>query len=333
MSVSIFVSLCFTTIAEGYKQTVTLSDFLSEKHVQAQIYTDENIRISDLVDSARRDTANNFFIYKNFESTADTGKAVYFKGKNNFNPHMVEGRNFTEADFIDKTNTVLIEESIINKCVVINGKRYYSFNHQNYEVIGVYQSPEKLMNKDSLFYLNLSSELQQDYSINGLYFFDSLGLQECKSMLSTIEKIEYEVYPYELSFSQSVNIVFNNIGIVIVILCISILLILLNIFGATYAWILNKYKEISIRKLAGATDTHIRFYTLSSYFIILLTSFIIGSAFSYAILKIQIFSFLPHNVNFIGIIASFVFSLLLGFSTLYLCLQHISKKEIVTVLR
>lgn len=313
-SVSVLISLCVTTIVDGYNQTINLSDFLSNKHIILNLSSDKDLKVSALTEKFNHE--ENILIYRTFPFAR--GKEVFFKGKTNFAPQIVSGTNFSNDDFDDGTNAAIVAETYVDKCVDRNGQKYLFHNNIEYEVVGIYRNPKRTINPYAEYYVNLNSK-DSNQSLNGTYFIDGATKSKDDIILAVKgldQDINVSLEYYEPSFSASVKALFNNLGIVVTILVLCVVLVLLNIFSCTANWIEGRNNEVAIRKLVGAKDWKVFFMVVKDFILLLTGGFIIGVLISVILLKLQIFVFIPDRINFNAVILSYLICLIISLITI-----------------
>lgn len=203
------------------------------------------------LDVESMETKNGFMLYKYLiESGNEIVRAVYgtddvFK----LSSYIGDGRFFNESDYKNKTLTAVVGQDILPETWTENGRRYYGYNKQKYEVIGVFKKTGSSL--DYITYLNLCRVLQ-DESNYGIYYVDALSKDTVESVVDNLTskksenymatKIEYSS-PDSYGLSPMTNTLF-----IFAVLAGGFHMILTSIFLVTR----QQYK-VAIQKLCGMT--------------------------------------------------------------------------------
>lgn len=206
-------------------------------------------------------------------------RAVYAKDTNRWKGlRFLSGRTFTEKDYKQHTNTILISDGMQTLCQKINGIYYYDYYGEKYEVIGVYKdtnssevySPKCILN---LYASGLQGE--KDWEIG---FFDcgkntwsqveSCGIAKNKNI--KVYAATNKKGGYFASKATNINmmlLIYGGLGF----------MILLHSLTATENWIEGKKHEIVIRRLVGATKGQIFRWLLLQFVSLLLFTILVGT--------------------------------------------------------
>lgn len=216
--------------------TINSNDNLYLKDIKNQIENLEDIRLEK----------EGIFL------EAFVGKSIYLTQDNPITPSMVEGRFFTKEDF--NSNKIVIGKNMSKLIKKKNNKSYVSFLGKDREVIGIMGSNNRKTAFDDTFYINnlLSDEVKQGSIL--------ISGKNVDRNIDIIKK-EFEKIDNSLTIqAEEVNGLESPLGTVLYknkyIIIIFVLLIgtlLLNIVNTTNYYVLNKKKELGIKKLLGRT--------------------------------------------------------------------------------
>lgn len=167
-----------------------------------------------------------------------------------FSAFLKEGRFFNEDDYNTKTMTAVIGQDMIKETLQHDGKRYYLYNHAEYEVIGVFAKQRNIA--DQMVFLNLTALDQDIGPKDGIYFVDAKEQDTVDTVVEAL-RAENEVrFTFaNIEFVPSTTWMLGNnfttlfiFGTISVALCLVINTIFL-IDGQRYS--------IAVRKLCGMT--------------------------------------------------------------------------------
>jgi hypothetical protein len=187
--------------------------------------------------------------------------AVYFSGEDIFPLDIVWGRSFSEGDFQNHADAVIVSQETRDRCVARGGALYWDYGGDSYEVIGVYRADDSYVNPPKLFICLTARQLDPD--VFRSFIFDAGGgsAEVLGSMFSQTVAgypgLEMECIPLaDAEGSEYVHYASNFEGMQGMLLLLA-LLILLNSMSAFSNWVTWHRKEIAVRKLCGATERQI----------------------------------------------------------------------------
>lgn len=220
---------------------------------------------------------------------AFVGKSIYSNLSNPIIPSLIEGRFFTKEDFNE--DKIVIGKNMSKLIKKKNGKEYVSFLGKDREVIGIMGSKNRMTAFDDTFYINdlLSDERieQAPILISGKNV--DKNIEVLKNMLKKVdESVVIDIEEINGLESPLGTVVYRNKYIII----IAVLLIgtlLLNIVNTTNYYILNKKKEIGIKKLLGRNKLNIGLEIIFEYIKIAIYAFITSTVFYNIIIFMRIF--------------------------------------------
>lgn len=232
-------------------------------------YASEN---SDQLDLSFINLENDFMFYKYIsDESSEIIRGIY--GTDDvfsFSKYISKGRFFNSDDYMNKTLTAVIGSNMLSKTIEENGKYYFGYSQELFEVVGVFKQTDSDL--DNSVYLNLTYLLNKD-SNAGLYYVDALDEATVSEVLSAIGDIIPKNFEHYLVEYESVNEYgldsMSNTLYIFAVLAALIHLLLTTIFFITR----NQY-TIAVQKLCGMTKKSI-FIKYGRYmFILICVSFI-----------------------------------------------------------
>lgn len=342
ITTAIMVVLCLSNFIKAYSMVDDPNDLLSNSYVEFSVVS--AAKISSNLDSEIKnllaftnyinESSNSFILYK--ENILTKGKALYFKNAE-FKPNLKDGRGFTESDFKNNTNTIMISSEIQGDVIEKDGKKYYTVENDLYEVIGIYQKSKNKINIDSNYYYNMlaSNNLDQNSNIlNGLYQLD--GFDNTSEQLINITKLlPIEIHGNQTvnSFSERLEKALSTQAINVFPILLIIVMVLLNTTGITINWIEKRKKEIAIRRLCGSTKFQIKKMLIKEYLLLTTGCFVVGLSIAYIISKVSLWIFIGFDFSLITIIIAFIFTLLIGLSSSLILMTFYDKNEVNGLMR
>lgn len=346
-AVAMLFVLCFSTILEFYEMKTIAPDFLSGNHVLVEIESqkdDKNVVTTQDLLNFCENNGNCMMLYREF--AWGHGKSVYLKGDVPFEPQIIEGRNFTKADFNQHTPTVLIEESLRNKCIEKNGKYYYVHENNDYEVIGIFKRPvsrayASWKDSSSLYYVNMAATFGTNLNVPivGNFIIDS-G-EESNETFDEFITFAKQINPdivvqgrQEISTSME-NLVESiaDSAIILIEFGATALLVLLNIFSVTRYWLEGRKKEIAVRMLSGGRSHRIKSMILIDYLLILTIGYGLGLIFAILLIRTMVFPFIGETIHISAIVVGYMLCMLIGVICNWISLNVWLKQDIVMQLR
>lgn len=262
----------------------------------------KNYYYSDLIEQLSL-LNKNVLICKDFQSYTHT-QGVYFNENSLFEIDIVWGRNFSQDDFANNTNTVLVNENKLEYCVKDGEKYYYLFDGYKYEVIGAY----KQISNETSFYLNLSSSYLSNNICVGDFTID-IHSETSDDNIDFITKISQSEKNYQNGMKIEVIKEYNsnnfkNFLIMLLIswmnTIISLLPCILLLFNASTIfnfWLLSRKDEIFARVFVGASNKKIKNKIMFEYLCISFCSLIIGMLIFKIMQITNTIQFLDYGMN------------------------------------
>ncbi|MGL5870431.1 FtsX-like permease family protein [Clostridium chrysemydis] len=219
---------------------------------------------------------------------AFVGKSIFLNYENNIVPTLLEGRFFNKDDFSE--NKVVIGKNMKRLVEYRDNKGYILHKGKEWEVIGIMGSENRSTAFDDTFYINdfLSSEIKEARILLGGNQPDD-NVKIIKDRFKDIER-SASINIEELDTLESpLKKVFYEKKYIVIILSLLIGTLLLNIINTTNYYVLNKKKEIGIKKLLGRTKFKINLEILFEYIKIASLAFLFATIFYNALILFKVF--------------------------------------------
>lgn len=347
LSVAALLSLSSASLFYWKDQIQNNKDFLGDDAVQINIKcpigAKEEYPDFDSVISQLNEEKVDYLLYKDFSIAGCKG--VYFSKNSRFNPEIVEGRNFDDTDFTQRSKTIIINESMISKCTEGNGKKYFYFENEKYEVIGVFRNNLNNYNfalvraADCFINMTALADSQKSAFFMGTFYLDAGKhtpelYEKLENLIMEFEDYSIKKNPVGESGLSILKSVLQFRWPIFCSLIIATLLLSLNIYSATTYWIEGRRKEISIRRLTGATIYKVKILFLRDYVLLTTAGYLAGLIFSIIIMKFRLIPYFGDStLEARSLIVSFVLSQLLGVFFAIFTLHKYFRHEIARNLR
>lgn len=186
---------------------------------------------------------------------------------------MKNGRFFEKDDFT-KNNKVAVVGKNVENVHEREGKQYIQVNNQEYYVLGEMGYEEDTA-FDNYIFLNLFACDNQELKIYKIDLFSDIDenetMDKCVGVMQNLNS-NVEVLAETDNFADTVTVNFNLISYFLGLLLCYILCIIL----ISYQWLMLQRRELSIRRLVGASQGQIVRYIMVQYIIYMLISFVAG---------------------------------------------------------
>ena len=218
------------------------------------------------------DDLGNYMIYKRLsEEYNEIVRGVYGTADVfEYSGYISDGNFFTEEDYREQTPTAVIGYSMQDKTYMENGKRYFGYDNQLFEVIGVFKETDTDL--DNVVYLNLTSLLNslENY---GLYYIDANDMAVVENVLSYIRNSAEGKYStidvkYESKSSYGLSSMNNTL------LVCAVLAAFLNLIVASIFFVMQKQYTVAIQKLCGMTIKELRWLYGKKMLVLAVTGFV-----------------------------------------------------------
>lgn len=203
------------------------------------------------MDSARFPENQSYMLYRYLiEAYGEIVRAAYgTEDVFDLSEYLREGRFFSSEDYAKKRKVAVIGTEVLPETWMENGKRYYGYNQQLYEVIGVFEETESPL--DYTTYLNLTSVLEAE-SNYGIFYVDAENKETVASVLNQLQQTlsgEYKIsaVTYDSVIDYGLDTMSNTLFQFAVLAGIFHLL-LTSVFFVT-----RQSYTIAVQKLCGLT--------------------------------------------------------------------------------
>lgn len=259
----IFISIGVSYLNESRNIYLDNNSGEPEKSLMLSVEFNKDFQVNDLL---------KYIIIKNYNYDIKTYSTVRiedndivvwghkFYDKPYWQPNILSGDYFDNKGYLDK-NVAVVGSGLKEKCYSKNKHEYITLGGEDFSVIGfagrenrdvhwkntVY-IPMECLNKDMITHLNKKGELQ-------LLFLSNKTISETEvDMIINDLKSEFDdIRIIEISGgnkNETSSSLYNVFMICVLIFTVSIV----NIIALTFFWILDKRKEITLRKLLGYTS-------------------------------------------------------------------------------
>ncbi len=295
---------------------------------------DENkTGLSELIDLCSAESES-FILHKGSLS----GVTGVFAKNMSFSPDITEGRSLSEDDFITGKNVIIISEELKNETFLINNKRYYNFDGILFETVGIYKKSDNRINEDSIAYYNLNSNEvinsdSQTCSIVGSYKFAANDTQKVLNRIDKPLGIKITKSSVDNTLPEKIQKAVSAQAATVIALILVAVLVIINSLNTTSCWIENRKKEISIRRMVGASNINIYLLLIKDYWLLLTVSFIPSVGLAYIIGLCKFEFLVGFDFSLTTILISYAAVLLISLLTVSVMIVFYSKKSISSAVR
>lgn len=224
-------------------------------------------------------------IFRFISDDNDLKRGYYSKGEEvfPFSSYISKGRFFNATDFKEKRKVAVVGSEAVDSLFVENGKYYYGYDENKYEVLGVFKKTNTDL--DRVVYLNLQSLLDTQ-TVDGIYYVDSKN--EKKNIESIEEILSYGIDAQEIIYEkkqEDMN-VSHKIKFILAVIAAFCNLITISIYFSEK----QKYK-IAVMKLCGLRNLEIEIGYLKKLIPIVIFAFLSGIGLLYLCRKTSFVSF------------------------------------------
>ena len=252
----VFIGVFFIILL-SYNLNLSAQDFLSREMFSKNV---KGIQLSNLGLNSENSTElnlssitsdNDFMLYKYISGDYDEiirgiyGTADVF----GFTNYISEGRFFDSGDYENKTPTAVIGSNMLSKTIEENGKYYFGYSQELFEVIGIFKQTESDL--DNCVYLNLAHLIDKD-SISGLYYADALNENTVSYVLSAVEEMIPQNFEYYLVDYESIN-EYGLDSMSNTLYTFAVLAALIHLLLTTVFFIVRNEYTVAVQKLCGMT--------------------------------------------------------------------------------
>lgn|GEM_PF-1169769 len=320
MVIGILMTLCLSNIVEAYKMVGIPANGLTNNYYSFSIgeYRDKitinHISLSDMLNFLKKQNTKVLLLKE-----AETKIFGVYVVNRKFKLDIISGRTFSENDFINRANTIIISEKLKDKCIKKDGKLFYQNDTNYFEVIGVFRSSTNTINSDAIAYYNLSaSNFVSDNMLYDNYIFGNFQIDAGTKTAEVVRKLnDYCTVKVTRSvidntFIEKLQKTLSSQGITVFPIILIMFLILLNSINIASNWIENRKKEIFVRRLVGATSRNISLMLFKDFMSIITLSYIPAFLLMLAMSKVDLVIFLKFKFSMITLLSSYVTVAVLG---------------------
>ncbi|MBW6411506.1 ABC transporter permease [Clostridium weizhouense] len=221
-----------------------------------------------------------------------------FKEKSNWHIPIIEGDFFNESNFKNNEKVVIIGKNLADKLFPngIDDNSKVEILNEKYKVIGISGRENRATQWDDVIYIpyNTCSELlningQDRNSITLVLRTKSTDREYVQSKVTTIldDQLKNTSCSYNIDFDYLENRnnsnIFNSIFGTLFIAGTILVIVVINVINLSRFWILNRRKEICIKKLLGELDSNIIYSIIVESIIIATFSMCIALFIQYII--------------------------------------------------
>lgn len=215
------------------------------------------------------------------------------------NLKIIEGRNLSEKYASDTISNVLVNETLVKQLNLnepIGEEIYYGSADKNFKIVGVVKDYFVFgfeTDIDPVIYFHWNTVPWTKNQLN--YVLLKIAPEQMSSTLNEIERkwkseISPEGYPFDYhfidkEFADTYKEYKNQQELFTVLTFVAITIALLGLFGLISFVIEQRMKEISIRKVLGASPKNLMKLIGKEYLIIAFASFVVCAPFTYYLLQ------------------------------------------------
>jgi len=213
-------------------------------------------------------------------STAKVGKediVIFghaFENKTAWKPNLLSGHYFNNKDYKDK-KVVVVGRDLKSYCFIEDGQTYIKLDNEKFLVLGIVgrsnrqvlwnkavYMPMQSLSKNMLAPLVQKSYLQVFISSNKLVSTEDANniIKDFENKFTTIKVEKIPMDEGYSGISSTMNVLMVS-GLVFVVAIV-------NIFAMTLFWIIDRRKEIAVRKVLGFTNEDVIKQILKEMFVI-----------------------------------------------------------------
>ncbi|NMA65962.1 MAG: ABC transporter permease [Clostridiaceae bacterium] len=280
--ISFLVTLCLCGLVQAYKMVSTPSNGLSKGYFSFSIgeYRDKivqgNIDLFQMLEFLKEQDRPILILKE-----SDIGIWGVYAIKQGYEPDMISGRGFITSDFEEGSNTIIICDELQDDCLDRDGKKYFEFDANYYEVIGIYNRKGNSTNKDAKAYYNLSSRnltginpIYDNYIFGNYHVDAGRDTKEIVHLLDDYCTVDVTRSDIDNGFSRKLQKAIFEEGLTLFPIVLIIFLVLLNSISVATNWIENRKKEIYVRKLVGATNRQISLMLFVQFMFLITLSYL-----------------------------------------------------------
>lgn len=269
----------FVLVLGVYNMGVKQKDFLERgmytDNVQGmQLSSDYLVSVcGETVDfSIPQINSGDFMIYKRLsEEYNEIVRGIYgTKDIFEYSSYIKLGKFFDESDYKDKSATAVIGSSMLDKIYTENGKQYFGYDNQLFEVIGIFK--ETNSDLDYTVYLNLTS-LIENMDNYGLYYVDAKTSEIVENVMQSMETNAGKKYSIS-RVSYEAKTVYGLSAMNNTLLFCAIFAAMINLLISSAFFVADKRYTVAIQKMCGMVRKDLLIQYGKNILILLLISLI-----------------------------------------------------------
>lgn len=307
---SFIISICILLLAAGfvssYQNNNKSFNYLSEDYCEISVSSNQNnnLSINDFINKLSK-YGNDFTILKE----SDTKVYGVYSDSSNFSPNIVEGRNLNESDFESNCNSIIINETLKDRCYFENNEMFYIFNSTVYRVVGVFEEDNNIKGNALAYYNLLNTQGKDDNYIVGNFYVDfGENTESILDDLSNDVNIDIVRQNDKISLSEKLILLIFSQQTTLSSFILIIIMAFLNSIGMIVNWIDSRKDEIKSKFVCGALKSEIIVEFVLQFYAITIISFIFVCALIIPLLCVL----KSVTVAMLSMVSSLVFVLLLS---------------------
>ena len=292
--ISFFSEYYIYSFQNSMNMKVKRNEFLSKQTVDLNI--NDNIKINQIIKNKE-----NLILMQDYEK-GNCG--IYIQGDKKIEIPLIEGRFIQAKDSSMDKMYAVVGKSVVEGITEKNGKKYYYYKNEYYEVIGILGDNKKDTSYDCDVYytLNKQSIISKTVYLDAGDKSHDMAVDIQKNNNSVKEEVTNKEENMQKFIIEQGCLLISQRGKIVGI-------IMLNVVLIVYFWMGSRMKEIGIRRVLGASKLKITKYILSKLFIITTVSFIIGYLL-YLFVTYLIYGFICFYIE--SLLAVYLITILIG---------------------
>ena len=191
-----------------------------------------------------------FMLYKRLsEEYHEIIRGIYGTGDVfSYTDYLEQGRFFSTEDYENEMPVAVIGAEMLDRTYVEDGIRYFGYQNQLYEVIGIFEKTDSEL--DNTVYLNLTNLLNH-MEHHGLYYLDGTDSKVIEQVWDTMK--EYAEGKYTISEVAYEGETYGLNQMNDTLLFCAVMAILLNLIVTGIFFVTRKKYTVAIQKMCGMT--------------------------------------------------------------------------------
>lgn len=186
-----------------------------------------------------------------------------FQNKPYWQPHVLSGHYFASKGYYDK-KVAVVGSGLQENCFFEDGNQYITLGRDKFPVIGFVGREKRMVHWSNTVYMpmeclngNMISHLLEKGELQ-LFFLSNATISdiEIDNIVNDL-KNQFNTITITKMPSSDKDTVFSSLQNVLLVSALIFIVSIVNIISMTLFWILDKRKEIAVRKVLGFTDGNI----------------------------------------------------------------------------